>query len=248
MSDLRITDPQPGVRVLTLARPAKRNALSRSLIADLRSALAAAEAEGIRAVVLAGEGKGFSAGADFADLQGDTSDLDYDDAMSGLTGLLEDSPIISFAAIHGACIGAGLDLALACDFRLASPDAVFALPAVQMGILYNPARLARVLPMLSHGAAMRLLLLADRLDATAAQAAGIVTHLLPEGDGPEAAAVALAVRAASLPPLAQAAAKAFVDAFHGTDFNQAEWHARRMQLLASDERRAALRNARGETK
>ena len=61
MSDLRISDPQPGVRVLTLARPAKRNALSLSLIADLRAALEAAEAEGIRAVVLVGEGKGFSA-------------------------------------------------------------------------------------------------------------------------------------------------------------------------------------------
>lgn len=247
MSDLRLSDPQPGVRVLTLARPAKRNALSLSVIAELRAALEAAEASGIRSVVLVGEGKGFSAGADFADLQGDASDLDYDSAMSGLTGLLEDSPMISFAAIHGACIGAGLDLALACDFRLASPDAVFALPAVQMGILYNPARLARVLPMLSHGAAMRLLLLADRLDATQAQAAGIVTHLLPEGEAPEVAAVALAVRAASLPPQAQAAAKGFVDAFHGTDFNQAEWQARRIELLASDERREALRRARGET-
>lgn len=248
MSDLRISDPQPGVRVLTLGRPAKRNALSLGLIGAIRAALGAAEAEGIRAVVLIGEGKGFSAGADFADLQGDASDLDYDAAMSGLTGLLEDSPMVSFAAIHGACIGAGLDLALACDFRLASPDAVFALPAVQMGILYNPTRLARVLPMLSHGAAMRLLLLADRLDATQAQAAGIVTHLLPEGEAPETGAVALAVRAASLPPQAQAAAKAFVDAFHGTDFKQVEWQARRMELLASDERREALRRARGESK
>jgi enoyl-CoA hydratase/carnithine racemase len=248
MSDLRIHDQHAMVRVLTLARPAKRNALSRDLIAGLRAALLAAEAEGIRAVVLAAEGKGFSAGADFADLRGDASDLDYDDAMSELTGLLEDSPMISVAAIHGACIGAGLDLALACDFRLASPEAVFALPAVEMGILYNPARLARVLPMLTHGAATRLLLLADRLGAAEAQAAGIVTHLMSEGEAPEVAAVALAIRAASLPPQAQATARAFVDAFHGSDFNQAEWQARRMALLASDERREALRRARGESK
>jgi len=248
MSDLRITDPQPGVRVLTLARPAKRNALSRSLIADLRAALEAAEAADIRAVVLAGEGKGFSAGADFSDLQGDASDQEFDASMSGLTGVLEDSPMISVAAIHGACIGAGLDLALACDFRVSTRDAVFALPAVQMGILYNPARLARVLPMFGHGAAMRLLVLAERLDATEAREAGIVTHLLPEGEAPEAAAAALALRAASLPRQAQAAAKAFVDAFHGTDFNHAEWQARRMELLASEERCEALRRARGEKK
>jgi enoyl-CoA hydratase len=245
MSDLRISDPQPGVRVLALARPEKRNALSLGLIAQLRAALETAAATGIRAVVLVGEGKGFSAGADFADLQGDGSDIDYDSAMSGLTALLEDSPMISIAAIHGACIGAGLDLALACDFRLSTTDAVFALPAVQMGILYNPDRLARVLPMLSHGAATRLLLLADRLDAIEAQAAGIVTHLLTDADAPEAAAVALAGRAASLPPQAQAAAKAFVDAFSTIGFNMTEWQARRRELLNSDERRIALQRARG---
>lgn len=244
MSDLRIDTPHPGVRVLTLTRAARRNALSRALIADLRAAVIAAEAEGIRAVVIAGEGRGFSAGADFSDLQGDSSDEAFDAAMSGLTSVLEDSPMVSFAAVHGACIGAGLDLALACDFRVAAPDAVFALPAVQMGILYNPARLARVLPMLGHGAALRLLLLAERLDAAEAQAAGVVTHLA-EG-GVVAAAVALAQRAALLPPMAQAAAKAFVDAFHGPDFNPADWQARRMALLASDERRAALRRARGD--
>lgn len=246
MSDLRIDTPVPGIRVLTLTRAAKRNALSRDLIAALRAQVLAAEADGIRAVVITGEGKAFSAGADFSDLEGNAADEEFDTAMSALTSLLEDSRLISFAAINGPCIGAGLDLALACDFRVAASDAIFALPAVQMGILYNPKRLARILPMLGHGPALRLLLLAERLDRDAARDAGIVTHMADQaGEGAVVnAAILLAKRGASLPPNAQAAAKAFVDAFHGADFNEADWQARRMELLASEERGAALRQAR----
>lgn len=243
MADLRSDTPQPGVRVLILTRAEKRNALSRGLIAALQDRLLEAEAEGIRALVIAGEGPVFSAGADFADLEGDASDEAFDAAMSGLTAVLRNSRIISFAAIDGACVGAGLDLALACDFRVAGPGAGFSLPAAKMGILYNPRRLAQILPMLSHAAALRLLLLAERLDRDEALAGGLATHAAGEG-GTLETAVALAGRAAALPPLAQAAAKEFVAAFRAADFDAADWQARRMDLLASDERREALRKAR----
>lgn len=243
MADLRSDTPQPGVRVLILTRAEKRNALSRGLIAALQDRLLEAEAEGIRALVIAGEGPVFSAGADFADLEGDASDEAFDAAMSGLTAVLGNSRIISFAAIDGACVGAGLDLALACDFRVAGPGAGFSLPAAKMGILYNPRRLAQILPMLSHAAALRLLLLAERLDRDEALAGGLATHAAGEG-GTLETAVALAGRAAALPPLAQAAAKEFVAAFRAADFDAADWQARRMDLLASDERREALRKAR----
>lgn len=243
MADLRSDTPLQAVRVLTLTRAERRNALSRSLIAMLQDHLREAEAEGIRALVIAGEGPAFSAGADFAELEGDASDEAFDAAMSGLTAALRNSRIISFAAIDGACVGAGLDLALACDFRVAGPGAGFSLPAAKMGILYNPQRLAQILPMLGHAAALRLLLLAERLDRDEALAGGLATHAADAG-GALANAVALAGRAAALPPLAQAAAKEFVTAFRAADFDAADWQARRMDLLASDERRAALRKAR----
>ncbi len=246
MADLRIETPRDGVRLLVLSRSGKRNALSRDLIAALGQSLDAATAEGARAVVIAGEGPAFSAGADFADLRGDASDAAFDAAMFALTGALRASGLVSFAAINGACVGAGLDLALACDFRVAAPDAVFALPAVRMGILYNPERLAQVLPLLSRPAASRLLLLAERLDRDEARAGGIVTHV-SDGPGEKAvveAALELAGRAAVLPALAQGAAKAFAAAFDGPDFDVADWQARRLQLLASPERREALRKAR----
>lgn len=246
MADLRIDTPRDGIRLLTLSRGAKRNALSRGLIAALRQALRDAESDGARAVVIAGEGLAFSAGADFADLEGDASDEEFDAAMSGLTGALRESALISFAAINGACVGAGLDLALACDFRVAAPDAVFALPAVRMGILYNPGRLAQILPMLSRSAASRLLLLAERLDRDEARAGGIVTHVSDRaGEGAVVeAALDLAAAAAALPARAQGAAKAFVTSFMTPDFEAVDWQARRRELLASEERRHALLQAR----
>lgn len=246
MADLRVEAPREGIRLLTLSRGAKRNALSRALIAALRQALDEAGAEGARAVVIAGEGQAFSAGADFADLEGDASDEEFDAAMSGLTGALRESALVSFAAIDGACVGAGLDLALACDFRVAAPGAFFALPAVRMGILYNPRRLAQLLPMMSRAAASRLLLLAERLDRDEALAGGIVTHACdrPGQDAVAEAALELAARAAALPPLAQGAAKAFVAAFGEPDFSAADWQARRLELLSSPERREALLQAR----
>jgi len=166
--------------------------------------------------------------------------------MSGLTGALRESALISFAAINGACVGAGLEDALACDFRVAAPDAFFALPAVRMGILYNPQRLAQILPMLSHAAASRLLLLAERLDRDEARAGGIVTHV-SDRSGDNAViegALDLAAVAAALPALAQGAAKAFTTSFMGPDFKASDWQAKRLELLASEERREALRQAR----
>lgn len=242
MADLRIETPQQDVRVLVMARGAKRNALTLGLIGALQAEVRAAEADGLRSVVITGEGPAFSAGADFADLEGDASDREFDAAMSGLTSALQESRLISIAAIDGFCIGAGFDLAMACDFRVAGPDAAFGLPAVSMGILYNPKRLAQVLPRLADAAAMRLLLLAERLDRSEAQAAGIVTHCA-EG-GTLGVAIGLAGRAAKLPPNAQAAAKAFLTAFRWPDFDETEWEMLRMELLSSEERREALRQAR----
>jgi enoyl-CoA hydratase len=250
MADLRVEILREGVHLLTLSRSARRNALSRELIATLRDRLHDAAAGRTRAVVIAGEGPTFSSGADIAGLEGDLSDEEFDTAMFGLTGALRESALISVAAINGACIGAGLDLALACDFRVAAPDAIFALPAVRMGILYNPQRLAQILPMLSCSAASRLLLLSERLDRDEAREGGIVTHV-SDRVGEKAVietALDLATSAARLPALAQGAAKAFVRSFMAPDFRVSDWQAKWLELLTSEERREALRQARRSRK
>ncbi|CAH1691289.1 Enoyl-CoA hydratase [Hyphomicrobiales bacterium] len=246
-ADLEVDIRDGQVAVLVLTRADKRNALSLVLIGALQAALERLEAEGLRAMVLAAEGSAFSSGADFSDLTGDGADEAYDAAMSGLTSALEASPVISVAAIHGPCVGAGLDLALACDFRLATEAASFSLPAVKMGILYNPARLATLAGRLSPGSLQRLLLLGERLDRNAAVAAGIVTHAHPgtKADAAVRGALELAKAAADLPPRAQIASKAFLKAMGREDYAPDVWQQRRMELLSSDERRAALRRAKG---
>jgi len=250
MAELRIETPGEGLRLLVMSRGAKRNALSSNLIAALREQVRVAETEGVRALIIAGEGPVFSAGADFSMLQGSSSDLAFDDAMSELTAALMQSPTISFAAIHGACIGAALDLALACDFRVAARDASFSLPAVSMGILYNPRRLRDILPMIDPAIARRLLLLAETLDCGDARMGGLVTHLAEQAGSGAALDAALdhAARAATLPLRAQGAAKAFVAAARRADFNEENWQALRRELLASDERKAALLRARTSRK
>lgn len=246
MTDIRVEIPQSDVRVLVLSRPEKRNALSRRLIADLTSFVRVAQSEGVRAIVLAGSGGAFSAGADFSDLKGDASDMEFDTDMAALTSLIEQSPIVFFAAIDGACIGAGFDLAMACDFRVAGSDAVFALPPVKMGILYNPERLARHLHCIEHGAARRLLLLAERLNSDEAYKAGIVTHPAVQTANVTTVetAIMLARQAAALPGKAQAVAKAFTNALLGSDFDPRAWQEVRIELLSNEDRRDALRKAR----
>jgi enoyl-CoA hydratase len=242
MADLRIETPHALVRVLTLARSARRNALSLDLIGEIEAGLAGAERGGARAVVIAGEGPAFSAGADFADLAGDVSDVAFDAAMFSLTSRLAESPLVSFAAISGPCIGAGFDLAMACDFRVAAPDATFSLPPVRLGILYNPERLAQLARMLGEVTAKKMLLLAEPLDQRQALASGVATHAADQDV--RTAAIQLAILASGLPASAQRITKDFIRALRDPRFSSAEWQATRRELLGSEERREAFRSIR----
>lgn len=242
MAELRIETPAAGVRLLVISRDEKRNALSPGLIEAIRVQLDAAEQEEIRALVVASEGGVFSAGADLTALKGDSSDLAFDEAMAVLTSALMASPLISFVAIQGACIGAALDFALACDFRMGSIGASFSLPAARLGILYNPRRLAELLRVAGPATARRLLLLAEVINLDEAYRCGIVTHRAdhPGPDGALQTALEYAKRAVLIPALAQRTAKAFLMAAGQPGYDEAYWQERRLALLASDERAAAF--------
>jgi enoyl-CoA hydratase/carnithine racemase len=196
----------------------------------------------MRALVITGEGPAFSAGADFSDLAGDVSDVAFDARMFSLTSRLAESQLVSFAAISGPCIGAGFDLAMACDFRVAAPDATFSLPPVKLGILYNPERLAQLVQMLGELTAKKMLLLAEPMDRALALASGIATHAADQDV--RATAIDLAIRASSLPASAQKAAKEFIHAMRDPAFSNADWQDKRRELLGSEERREAFRSIR----
>lgn len=239
MTSIRSQVDQSGVLRIWLERPDKRNALSRAMIAELLRTVRAADDRGARVIVLAGSGPCFSAGADFAEITGTAADEQYDAAVAELTAAIRGSKAVVLASIHGPCMGAALDVALACDLRVAAANARFALPAARVGILYNPDSLAQMLRAVAPAAMSRLLLQADTLDAEQAAAAGIATHLVAEADL-ESRTAAIATAIAALPAGAVQAAKAALNAHLAGEFVAEVWQPLRRSLLASSDRHSII--------
>ena len=129
---------------LTLARPAKANALSAELVEALLDAVAAAGSDGTRLLVLRGEGKNFCAGFDFSDLETST-DGDVLRRVVRVEILLQaiyHAPMATLALCQGGTYGAGADLVACCDRRVAAPGTVFRMPGLRFGVVLGTRRLA----------------------------------------------------------------------------------------------------------
>jgi len=210
-----------GVRELRIDRPERRNALDAATIARLRSELAAAAADPeVRAVVLVGGGEqAFCAGQDVKEL----ADLDEAGRLAvhaagqALMRELEEHPCLVVAAIEGYCLGGGLELALACDGRVAGTSATFGLPEVGRDLLPTWGghfRLARVVGL---GRAKELVLLGRRLDADGALTAGLVTEVVADGAARERALALAEAAVANAGRATLARAKALVTAGYSAD-------------------------------
>jgi enoyl-CoA hydratase/carnithine racemase len=199
------------VALITLDRDEKLNAISTAMERELGDALASEDVRTSRAVVIAGAGRAFSAGADITEF----ADRDPEAILRyyGETGNVYEEfaalPQPTVAAIHGYCLGGGLELALAADFRIADESAVLGFPEVGIGILPSSGGTVRATRFLGAAQAKRLILLGDRLSAQEGLAVGLVTEVV--ADAPSRA-VELARRLAELPPTAVAVAKAAIDA------------------------------------
>ena len=168
-----------GVGWITLNRPHVLNALDLDLAAALAEhAQAAAEDPGVTIVVVRGAGRAFCSGMDRTALAGGRiREVFYRHWIRGLN-CLEDMPKITLAILHGYSIGGGLQLALACDLRIAAEDAVLGLGATRHGIIPDGAvlRLARVVGV---GRAKELALLNDDITPADARAIGLVNWVAP---------------------------------------------------------------------
>lgn len=204
---------QGEVCVLTLDRPAKLNALSTAVERDLGQALAGEAVRTSGAVVLAGAGRAFSAGADVTEFGGrdPAAIAAYYRESGAVYEQLAVLPQPTFAAIHGYCLGGGLELALAADFRVADQTAVFGLPEVSIGILPSSGGTHRLVRLLGTARAKELALLNGRLDAEEALSRGLVTEVVPAGQA-LTRALELAAGLAALPRLAVAVTKQAIDA------------------------------------
>jgi enoyl-CoA hydratase len=215
MTDLVTVDTRPDrVGVVTLNRPERLNALS----SDLADALADAVGdlcadERVRAIVVAGAGRAFCAGADITELDTLDGPQGFSAFVTQLTDALRTltrSPKPSVAAIHGLALGGGLELALACDLRVADESAKLGVPEIKLGLLPGAAGTARLTRLLPNGVAKQLLLTGEPLTAADAFRLGLVNEVVETG-GAAAAAIAVAGRLAALAPMALAAGKRLVD-------------------------------------
>jgi enoyl-CoA hydratase/carnithine racemase len=191
------------VCVLTLQREEKLNALSGGMEGELLNALGSDDVRGSRCVVITGAGKAFSAGADINEFaEADAASIaayyaDTGDVYERIAALR----MPTIAAIHGWCLGGGLELALATDFRIADETAAFGLPEVELGILPSSGGAYRLVRLLGPGKAKELMLLRRRFDAAEALTLGVATDVVPEGKALERA-LERAAELAALPPLA----------------------------------------------
>jgi enoyl-CoA hydratase/carnithine racemase len=200
------------VCVLTLRREEKLNALSAELERELGASLEREEVRASGCVVFTGAGRAFSAGADVNELGGTPEDViayyrETGDVYERIAAL----PQPTVSAIAGYCLGAGLELALATDFRIADETAVFGFPEVGIGILPSSGGTHRLTRLVGPGRAKELILFRDRIDAEAALAAGLVVEVVPAGSALERALEAARTLAA-LPALAASVAKQAIDA------------------------------------
>jgi enoyl-CoA hydratase/carnithine racemase len=213
MSDLVDIRTEGRAAVITLRREAKLNALSTAVEGALGDALDSDAVRDARAVVVTGGPKTFSAGADVSEMrdQDPAAILDYYRVTGGVYERVAALPQPTIAAIAGWCLGGGLELALACDFRVAEESARFGLPEVGIGILPSSGGTHRLARLVGSARAKELVLLRDRIGAGEAASMGLVTEVVADGES-ERRALAIADRLAELPPVAVAVAKQAIDA------------------------------------
>lgn len=201
---------------LVVDRPERRNALDHTALAELHDGVRQAATSDLRALVLTGAADQFCAGADLKELE----DLDFTRSLRRALDDLAALPFPTVAAIAGACMGLGLQLAVACDLRLATPEARFAVPVARLGLMVDHWTVQRLALGVGHSTARWMLLTAEQVPASRVHELGLVHQLVEPGpDGPGAAvlaeASALAGRIAALAPLALAGSKLGLDLLEG---------------------------------
>jgi enoyl-CoA hydratase/carnithine racemase len=217
--DFPVSVEQRGaVAIWTIDRPDRANALSRSTLLALgKLARESITNASIRAIVLTGAGeKAFSSGADLKERQGMSEDdvrVQVELYRSEL-GPLDRSPKPVIAAINGAALGGGLELALVCDLRVCAEHAMLGLPETSLGIIPGAGGTQRLPRVVGEARAKEMILLGRRLSAHEALAWGLVNRVTPKGTSVVDDAVRWIEPIASGAPIAQAAALEAVDRAH----------------------------------
>lgn len=199
------------VATVTLNRPEVLNALSDTTLVELeRAAGVLDDTEGIKVVVLAGAGRAFCAGADVGGFTGAASRRQRDQGWRTARAWEQMGPV-SVARVHGWCVGGGLVLAAACDLRVVSDDARFAIPEVDLGIPLAWGGIPRLVREIGPALTKELVMTCRPFDAAEAKAAGFVNRVVP-ADGLDEAVAELVGSLVDKPTFALLATKAHTNA------------------------------------
>lgn len=210
MSLLLASRPRPGVLLVTLDRPEKRNALSTALVVELAETLARATADDdVRCLVLTGDDRAFSAGADIREMvEGGLAALADDRRLRAWDAIEAfEKPLV--AAVNGVCFGGGNELAMLADIVVAGETARFGQPEINIGIIPGDGATQRLTRAVGKALAMKLVLTGEPMDARTAREAGLVAEVTPP-DRTLERALDLAASIAEKAPLAARLAKAAV--------------------------------------
>ena len=235
-----------GAAIITIDRPDRMNALSRDTLAALGQTARAVIADpAVRAIVITGAGdRAFSAGADLKERLG----MDENAIREQLAryrdeiGVIDRSPKPVIAAINGFALGGGLELALACDLRVAAPTAVLGLPETTLAIIPGAGGTQRLPRVVGEARAKELILLGRRLGAVEALAWGLLNRVSPENTPVLEDTLAFIEPITSGAPIAQWAALDAIDASfdatlaHGLELERTFYD----RCLRSEDRRVAL--------
>ena len=181
-----LTSDQDAVRIITINRPAKLNALNRQTIEELSQAFSAAEKEkSVRAVILTGSGeKAFVAGADiseFADYGKEQGEALSAEGHKKLFNLIEELGTPVIAAINGFALGGGLELAMSCHMRVASTNSKMGLPEVSLGVIPGYGGTQRLAQLVGKGRALEMISTAGMIGSIEAHQMGLVNHIVEPG-------------------------------------------------------------------
>lgn len=185
-------DCNDDVARIVIDRPERRNALDHEALRGLQGALEHAQQDQARVILLAGSSGHFCAGADLTGVE----DTDFVQALRRVLLGLHQATVPTLAAIEGAALGAGTQLAVACDLRVATYDAQFGIPAGKLGLMVDRWTISRLSSVAGESAARAMLLAAEVYRGEAAHRLGFVHRL-----GSPADALAWAERIAALAPL-----------------------------------------------
>lgn len=195
---------------VTIDRPDKANSLTPAMLGEIADMAEAAKGAA-KVFVLTGTGKVFSAGAD---IEAARAGLATDPVWERLSGAIAALPCLTIAALNGTLAGGAFGMALACDLRIAVPEAKFFYPVMSLGFLPQPSDPGRLVALVGPARARLILMAGAKLTAEEALGAGLVDRIVPR-DGLDAAVAELAAATLAATPAHAAAIKAMTGAAIG---------------------------------